>query len=99
MATFTVAFGMGIYIIRTVVHYGPSMNLDDYLEESCRAGRDRIQSHAILYCNAGCTFGHVTPAMKAYCAFEDICSRCRRKFQLEYFGYKPGQTCFQTYVL
>ena len=46
----TSAFGMGINVqgLHTVIHYGPSCDIDDYFQESGRVGRDGQQSHAIL---------------------------------------------------
>ena len=73
----TIAFGMGIDIanIRTIIHYGPSTSIEDYLQEAGRAGRDGLQSNAVLYAYPGCAVGHVSPAMKKYTSNEDICRR------------------------
>ncbi len=81
----TIAFGMGVDIpdIRTVVHYGPSSDVDDYLQEAGRAGRDGCPSNAILYNFPGCTLGHVSPAMKKYTVNEDT---CRRSLLLQSFA-------------
>ena len=79
----TTAFGMGIDVpnIRTVIHFGPPADVDDYFQESGRAGRDGIGSNAILYYYPGCLIGHVSQNMKEYCRLED---RCRRKELLNY---------------
>ena len=48
----TIAFGMGVDCkgVHRIVHYGPSKNLEAYVQETGRAGRDGRQSHAyILY--------------------------------------------------
>ena len=86
----TVAFVMGIDIpnVRIVVHYGPSTDVDDYFQECGRAGRDGGHCLAILYCYPCCTLGHVSPAMKDYCASEDT---CRRKHLLDHFRYVPQE--------
>ena len=48
----TIAFGMGVDCkgVHRVVHYGPSKNVESYVQETGRAGRDGHQSVAyILY--------------------------------------------------
>ena len=47
----TTAFGMGVDVpnIRTVIYFGPPADMDDYFQECGRAGRDGLESNAILY--------------------------------------------------
>ena len=47
----TIAFGMGVNIpnIRTVIHFGPSADIDDYFQESGRCGREGTKAEAILF--------------------------------------------------
>lgn len=47
----TTAFGLGIDCpdIRRVYHWGPPSDLDSYVQESGRAGRDEQQSDAVLW--------------------------------------------------
>lgn len=80
----TIAFGMGVDIpnIRTVIHYGPSTDIDDYLQEAGRAGRDKKLSHAILYKYPYSMMGHVSKSMKEYVRLD---KGCRRKFLLKQF--------------
>ena len=61
--------------VRTVVHFGPSSDIDDYFQESGRAGRDGIESEAVLFVYPGCLLGHVSKAMKNYCTSQ----QCRRQ--------------------
>ena len=41
--------GVDVPNIRTVIHYGPSMDIDDYFQESGRAGRDGKASEAVMF--------------------------------------------------
>ena len=47
----TVAFGMGLDCpnVRRVIHWGPSSDVEQYLQETGRAGRDGLPAQAILY--------------------------------------------------
>ena len=49
----TVAFGMGLDSpnVRTVIHWGPPEDLEMYVQETSRGGRDNVLSNAILYYN------------------------------------------------
>ena len=82
----TTAFGMGVDVsdIRHCIHYGPPKDVDDYFQESGRAGRDGQCSTAIIYTYPGCLLGHVSGDMKDYCRQE---VECRRKQLLKHF---PG---------
>lgn len=68
----TIAFGMGVNIpnVRHVIHFGPSSAIDNYVQESGRAGRDTKQSHAVIYLYPGALRGHVSKSMKQYCKTE-----------------------------
>ena len=61
----TIAFGMGVNCkgVHRVIHYGPSKNVEAYVQETGRAGRDGTQSHAyILY--HGILLNHVEGDIK-----------------------------------
>jgi len=80
----TTAFGVGVDVpnIHTVLHLVPPADMDDYFQECGRAGRDGIQSNAILYLYPGCLTGHVSNNMKEYCKLED---KCHRRMLLQKF--------------
>ncbi len=49
----TVAFGMGVNFegFNMVIHYGPSKNIESYVQECRRSGRDGKTSVCHLLCN------------------------------------------------
>jgi bloom syndrome protein len=62
----TSAFGMGIDIsdIRVIIHWGPPSNLEEYVQESGKAGRDSLPAKAILmYGKPG---NYVNEEMRSY---------------------------------
>ena len=44
------------------------LQVDDYFQESDWAGRDGIESKAVLYYYPTCLIGHVSKAMREYCS-------------------------------
>lgn len=79
----TVAFGMGLDCpnVRRIIHWGPSSDLEQYLQETGRAGRDKLQSRAILF-NIGLPGVELDSKMKEYSNNKDT---CRRKLLLKHF--------------
>ena len=78
----TIAFGMGVdckEVYRTI-HFGPAKNVECYMQESGRAGRDGKHSTAYLLYQ-GMQLMHVDKEMKEYVKHKD----CRRKFLLQHF--------------
>ena len=81
----TIAFGMGVDCkeVHRTIHFGPAKNVECYMQESGRAGRDGKQSTAFLLYQ-GLQLVHVEKDMKEYVKHKD----CRRKFLLKYFDEK-----------
>ena len=86
----TTAFGMGVDCkgLHRVIHFGPPSDVDDYIQETGRIGRDGVQSSL-----AG---SKLSPHMRVYLANTEI---CRREILLKSFGqqkqdaYSEAPTC------
>lgn len=105
----TVAFGMGINKsnVRFVVHADLPKNIEGYYQETGRAGRDGLQSEAILFYSGADVmklrgFAQVenNPAqtkilMKKLDQMAALCEikSCRRKYLLNYFGEDAPNNC------
>ena len=78
----TIAFGIGITCqgVHRVIHFRPSKNVESYVQETGRAGRDGHQSIAyVLY--HGVMLNHIDAHMKCFIKTEE----CRRKTLLNHF--------------
>ena len=72
----TIAFGMGLDCpnVRHVIHWGVPSDIESYLQETGRAGRDDQPSRATLYFTGKDFSGlRVEESMKQYCLLKDGC--------------------------
>lgn len=74
----TSAFGMGMDTkgVNTVIHYGPAYDVDDYIQESGRIGRDpSVKCHALLVLYPKALCGKISEGMRKYCKENGACKR------------------------
>lgn len=84
----TSALGMGVNIpnIRQILHYGTPPDLESYLQEVGRGGRDGKPCKATLYYRPF-HLAHCDEHMRNFLKNTD--GNCRRKFLMNYFKEKP----------
>ena len=87
----TVAFGMGIDTpdIRYVVHWGPSQDIEQYVQATGRAGRDENTSFAVLLYSKGLK-RLVDETMLTYCRNNTICRRQSLFYDFDSFIHDPS---------
>lgn len=86
----SVSYGMGVDCphVRQVVHVGPPSNSESYIQETGRAGRDGLDSIAILFIIKG--MGHtVNESMKKYINNSSVCRR--NVLFTDFEGFFPSQ--------
>ena len=84
----TTALGMGVDspYVENIIHISPA-NIESYMQETGRAGRNGKEACAILYYNESDISAnkvHVEESMKNYCKSENTCFR---KIMLNHFGF------------
>lgn len=79
----TLAFGMGVDCkgVHRTIHFGPSKNVEAFIQETGRAGRDGKPSFSYLVYK-GLMLNHVEKDIKEYLKTKE----CRRKTLLKHFG-------------
>ena len=108
----TIAFGIGINKpnIRTIIHYGSPRDLESYVQEIGRAGRDGNQSTCYVFYNEndfhvnGFFLKDISdPDMKTYKKQKQVemekylyLSTCRRHFLIKYFTDSTTEPHFST---
>ncbi|MCH8569083.1 MAG: DNA helicase RecQ [Balneolales bacterium] len=105
----TVAFGMGIdkSNVRFVVHMSMPKNIESYYQETGRAGRDGLESKALLFFNYGdmhtlryfatidgndAQTAIMLDKLNQMVAFCELRS-CRRQYLMNYFGESHPDVC------
>jgi ATP-dependent DNA helicase RecQ len=84
LASSSFSMGLNIPDITNVIHFGPAMDLDDFLQETGRASRtEGSKAVSIMLLYPGCLNGcNVSASMKDYITTKS----CRRITLLKYFG-------------
>ncbi len=74
----TIAFGMGLNCadIRRIIHWGPPGDIESYLQETGRAGRDGLPSITTLYIGPhDLRSPHLEDSIKIYCKNKHLSKR------------------------
>lgn len=92
----TVAFGLGINCpdIRRVIHFGIPVDVEMYVQQVGRAGRDCISSRCMMFVGKGVYKRFCDKQILQYCSNKD---ECRRSFLYSRFlSYKQDKSIYHT---
>ena len=80
----TIAFGMGIDCpdVQEIIHVGPPSDVEDFVQQIGRAGRDNLPSFAML----------------KYCRLVNLCRRNFLFSEFDSYSPSYNRGCFQLYV-
>ena len=80
----TIAFGMGLDCpnVRHIIHWGPPEDIETFIQEAGRAGRDGLPATAKLFSAVKDGASHIDDKMRDYCKLK---GECRRKYLLREF--------------
>ena len=83
----TIAFGMGLDCpdVRQVIHWGPSSDIESFIQETGRSGRDNMLSASLLLCNKG-DKQHTSQSMQNYYSNTQCCRRTLLFRDFDCFG-------------
>ena len=72
----TIAFGMGLDCpdVRQILHWGASNDIESYIQETGRCGRDEFTSNAVVFCGKA-DERLISPKMVEYCNNDKVCRR------------------------
>ena len=95
----TTALGIGINIpnVRYVIHYGPPREVDDFMQEIVRGGRDGKEATSLLYYN-GTQLHKCEKPMKVYAKSTGVCLRQITLNQFEETNV-PNQGTHECYMV
>ena len=86
--------GVNCINVRKVINFGAPDNVDDYIQQTGRVGRDGLQSEAILLWSSN-NILYSSDRMKDYCKLSD---ECRRDFLFsDYDNYNKGKDFIKEY--